>query len=110
MDDLTRDHGPQPIDALMRRWHLENHDLVAISTDQLTHKQVQRARKGRQLTHHLMQKITRTFNAAILAQLNAEERKTFAEYPQRQLFSYAKGHDPAWQDPNGTPATSESDA
>lgn len=45
-----RNHGEQPLDELMKRWHLTNHDLVEISPEQLTHKQVQKARQGRQLT------------------------------------------------------------
>ena len=36
-----RNHGEQPLDELMKRWHLTNHDLVEISPEQLTHKQVQ---------------------------------------------------------------------
>lgn len=45
-----RDFGTQPLDGLMEMWGLSNHDLVAASPEQLTHKQVQRARTGRQLT------------------------------------------------------------
>lgn len=41
-----RNHGEQPLDELMKRWHLTNHDLVEISPEQLTHKQVQKARAG----------------------------------------------------------------
>ena len=52
MDELTREHGPQPLDGLMDRWKLSSHDLVNASTEQLNHKQVQKARKGRHLTLH----------------------------------------------------------
>ena len=31
-----RNHGEQPLDELMKRWHLTNHDLVEISPEQLT--------------------------------------------------------------------------
>lgn len=48
--ETGRNHGEQPLDELMKRWHLTNHDLVEISPEQLTHKQVQKARQGRQLT------------------------------------------------------------
>lgn len=95
-----RDHGPQPLDAMMAAWQLENHDLVAASTEQLTHKQVQKARKGRQLTLHTMQKVTRAFNVAIWNRLTAGQRETYFEYQHKHLFAYAKGHDPAWLDPN----------
>jgi len=100
MSDDTRDHGVQPIDSLMIRWGITSHQLVETSVEQLTHKQVQRARKGRQLTLHLMQKVTRTLNDAVVAKLDKEAREAFAPYLHRHLFNYAKGHDPAWDDPN----------
>lgn len=100
MDELTREHGEQPLDGLMDRWCLTNHELVAASAEQLNHKQVQKARKGRHLTLHLMQKVMRAFNATVVARLAPEDKPAFVEYPHRQLFSYAKSHDPAWQDPN----------
>ncbi len=95
-----RDQGPQPVDSMMATWGLTNHDLVAASTEQLTHKQVQKARKGRVLTLHTMQKVTRAFNVAIWNRLDAAQREKFFEYQHKHLFQYAKGHDPAWQDPN----------
>ena len=100
MDEPTRDHGTQPLDGLMARWNLTNHDLVEASPEQLTHKQVQKARGGRQLTLHLMQKVTRALNAAVRVRLDKEARATFAPYPHRHLFNYAKNHDPAWTDSN----------
>ena len=100
MQDTTRDHGPQPLDALMTRWGLTNHQLVDTSAEQLNHKQVQRARQGRQLTLHLMQKVMRTLNNAVLASLPKEEREKFVPYSHKQLFTYAKGYDAAWSDPN----------
>lgn len=100
MADATREHGIQPLDHLMGRWHLSNHDLVAASVEQLNHKQVQKARKGRQLTLHLMTKVTRALNAAAFGRLAKEQQPQFVEYLHRHLFNYAKGHDPAWSDPN----------
>lgn len=100
MQDATRDHGSQPLDGLMNRWGITNHQLVETSVEQLNHKQVQRARKGRQLTLHLMQKVTRTLNDAVLAKLPKEERPDFKPYVHKHLFNYAKGHDPARADPN----------
>lgn len=102
MDDDTRDHGEQPLSALMGRWNLSHHDLVEASTEQLTHKQVQRARKGRQLTLHLMQKTARALNIAIWSRLNKNQRESYFEYQHRHLFHYAKGHETAWVDPNIT--------
>jgi hypothetical protein len=100
MQEFTRDHGVQPLDELMNRWNITNHQLVETSVEQLNHKQVQRARKGRQLTLHLMQKLARTLNDAVMAQLPKEERTNFKPYLHKHLFNYAKGHDPAWADPN----------
>ena len=37
-EENNRDYGLQPLDALMREAGLENHALVAASTEQLTHK------------------------------------------------------------------------
>lgn len=101
-DDATRDHGNQPLDTLMAHWGISNHELVAASEEQLSHKQVQKARKGRQLTLHMMQKITRTLNDAVLLKLPAEKRESFVPYLHKQLFSYAKNHDPAATDSNET--------
>jgi hypothetical protein len=100
MDEPTREHGPQPLDGLLERWNLTNHDLVTASTEQLNHKQVQKARKGRHLSLHLMQKVMRAFNAAAAARLEPDDKPAFVAYPHRQLFDYAKGHEPAAADPN----------
>lgn len=100
MQGLTRDHGDQPIDALMTRWGLSNHDLVGTSYEQLNHKQVQKARKGRQLTLKMMQKLARTLNDAIVPRLPKEDRPKFEPYLHKHLFNYAKNHDPNWVDPN----------
>ncbi len=102
MDELTRDHGLQPLDGLMVRWNLTNHELVEVSTEQLSHKQVQKARKGRQLTLHLMQKMMRALNDAALERVAKEERGNFTPYLHKHLFNYAKGYDAAWLDPNET--------
>jgi hypothetical protein len=100
MQDITRDHGIQPLDGLMTRWNLTNHQLVESSVEQLNHKQVQRARKGRQLTLHLMQKVTRTLNDAVLGSLAKDRKPDFNPYQHRHLFNYAKGYEPSWTDPN----------
>lgn len=79
---------------------MANHELVEVSTEQLNHKQVQKARKGRQLTLSLMQKLMRTVNEAIVAKLPKEQRPNFVPYLHKHLFNYAKGYDAAWVDPN----------
>ncbi len=79
---------------------MNNHALVDVSTEQLNHKQVQKARHGRRLTLRMMQKLTRAFNVAIWHQLTDEEKEGFYEYMHRDLFNYAKGFDANWEDPN----------
>jgi len=100
MDELTRDHGPQPLDGMMDRWNLTNHELVEVSDEQLNHKQVQKARKGRQLTLHLMQKLTRALNETIVLKLPKEQKATFVPYLHKHLFNYAKNHNAEAVDPN----------
>jgi len=100
MQDLTRDHGDQPIDALMTRWGISNHDLVDTSYEQLNHKQVQKARKGRQLTLKMMQKLARTLNDAVVIRLEKIERPKFEPYLHKHLFNYAKNYNADWVDPN----------
>ena len=95
-----RDLGIQPFDLLMGAWGLTNTDLVESSPEQLTHKQVRRARSGRQLTLKMMMKINRTFNIAIWSRLDDEQREKFIEYGHRDLFSYAKCHESRSGDPN----------
>ncbi len=98
--NLKREFGTQRLDVLLHRWGLRGHDLVlAVSGSvQLTHKQVQRARDGRRLTLNMMQKVTEALNVAI-AQRVAPDTELYT-YIHRDLFSYAKGYDPSWQDPN----------
>jgi hypothetical protein len=56
---------------------LKNHDLVAASKDGLTHKQVQKGRKGRRLTRHIQDKIVSALSAS-----------TGTAYKLDQLFNY----------------------
>ncbi len=95
-----REHGPQPLDGLMEKWGLSNHELVETSTEQLTHKQVQRARTGRRLTLRMMQKVNRAFNIALWTRFTDEQKEAFVEYSTANLFSYSKGFQEDWKDPN----------
>lgn len=96
-----RDYGTQRVDAIMQAWGLTNHDMVlAAVPEQLTHKQVQRARNGRRLTLAMMQKITRVLNDAVLSRLDEEAAEAYTPYMHRELFSYAKGYAEQWADPN----------
>jgi len=99
MSDL--DLGNQPLIPMMEKWGLVNEDLVSASTEQLTFKQVQRARTGRRLTLKMMQKILRAYNVAIWKKLSKVQKEKFVEYLQHgPLFNYAKGYDENWADPN----------
>ena len=48
----------------MNELGIANHDLVAVSTEQLTHKMVAKARRGRWLSSAVRQKILRAWNKA----------------------------------------------
>lgn len=100
MNEASRELGPQPLCALMDKWQLSNHDLVDASPEQLTHKQVQRARTGRRLTLKMMMKVARSLNIAIWCRLKDDQKERFVEYLHRDLFDYAKGFDDSAVDPN----------
>lgn len=97
-----RNLGGQPLDLLMQQWQLENHQLVEASTEQLSHKQIQRARRGRKLTLKMMQKVARAFNVAIWYRLDNEQKEAYFEYGHKHLFNYAKDHDSQFVDPNAS--------
>ena len=59
-----RNLGEQPIARLMQEHGLKAHDLVAASTEQITHKMVARACKGRRLTLNTQSKVLRALNRA----------------------------------------------
>lgn len=68
----------------MTTYGLGNHELVAASTEPLTHKAVQRARKGRRLTAHMKVRIATALNRALTAKGTPPESELFA----RDLFTY----------------------
>lgn len=75
--ESERDLGEQPIARIMAAQGLQAHDLVAASTEQITHKMVSRACKGRRLTPHVQAKIR-----------NALARAAGREYTLAELFTY----------------------
>ena len=77
-----RNLGVQPLDALMIANEVDNHALVAASKEPMTHKAVQRARKGRKLTKHMQRRMVEAFNA-VLKQKGVEET-----YSLGKLFNY----------------------
>ena len=76
---MTRDFGPQPIARVMQERGLTPNDLVRASQDQLTHKAVGRAMRGRWLTPNMRDKVRR-----------ALERASGQPYALGELFSYAE--------------------
>ncbi len=75
--DVERNLGEQPMARIIQEHGLRPHDLVAVSTDQITHKMVSRACKGRKLTAHVQAKIHHALNQA-----------TGKAYSLRDLFNY----------------------
>ena len=76
-DEVKRNLGEQPIAQIMARHDLKPHDLVQASTEQLTHKMVTRACKGRRLTLNVQAKVLNALNAA-----------TGKHYALTDLFNY----------------------
>jgi hypothetical protein len=78
--EIERNLGEQPIAGIMADRGLRAGDLVAASTEQITHKMVSKACKGRRLTPHVQSKI-----------LNALNKATDGHYTMKELFSYTGG-------------------
>lgn len=55
--------GVQPLDQIMTGLGLTNANLVDISTDQLTFRNVAKARKGRRIKFRIQTKVLRALNA-----------------------------------------------
>lgn len=70
---IERNLGEQPLAALMLQLNLSAHALVEASTEQITHKMVSRAIKGRRLTANSKAKVVRAFNAAAGENRSASE-------------------------------------
>ncbi len=80
-NEESRNHGIQPLDALLETFEYVNGDLVGASTEQLTHKQVQKARKGRRVTANIQKKI---LHALRTMRKDHEDEK----YQVSDLFNY----------------------
>jgi hypothetical protein len=70
--------GGQPLDRVLNELGLKNSDLVGASKEQLTHKQVSKARAGKPVTHNIQTKVMNALNA-----LSKEKQYNFTD-----LFSY----------------------
>ena len=76
-ETLERNLGEQPIAQKMKEHGLTNHDLVNASTEQITHKMVAKACKGRRLTKNIQNKVVRAINQA-----------SGENYKKQDLFNY----------------------
>ncbi len=76
-NDIERDLGEQPIGKIMATYGLKPNDLVKNSTEQLSHKMVARAARGRRLTPHAQLKV-----------LNALNKATKQAFSLEDLFNY----------------------
>lgn len=82
--EIERNLGTQPLDAVMLEAGLGNHDLVAACAGFLTHKAVQRARKGRRLTAHMKRRIAEVLTKVMKERDPGLER----DWKAAQLFNY----------------------
>ena len=73
-----KENGIQPLDALLIELNLKNSDLVETSTEQLSHKVVAKARKGRLLTINARHKVLNALNAV-------QKQKN---YKLKDIFNY----------------------
>lgn len=62
MTDEGYNMGVQPIDRVMSEAGLSNKAVVEASTEMITFKVVQKARKGRRLTRRMQDKVVRAIN------------------------------------------------
>lgn len=76
--EVQMEMGVQPLDKIMTDLKLTNAQLVEKSTEQLTHKNVQKGRKGRRLSLNIRMKIINALN-------NYSPEK---KYVRTDLFNY----------------------
>jgi hypothetical protein len=77
LSNEERELGVQPIGQVLEELGLKAHDLVAASTEQLTHKMVSRAIRGRRLTENTRGKVIRALNAAAGRSFDAKRLFTY---------------------------------
>ncbi len=81
--EIPIENGVQPIDALMTNLEMANNDVVTACDEQLTHKIVMKARRGRRLSRKMQLKVLKAFNTALNNIDTEQQHKTRAE-----LFNY----------------------
>jgi transposase len=75
--EIERDLGEQPLAKIMAEHGFKSNDLVNSSTEQITHKMVSRAAKGRRLNLKIQYRI-----------LNALNKAAGKQYTLKDFFSY----------------------
>ncbi len=76
-NDIERNLGEQPIAKIITEHGLKPHDIVCVSTEQITHKMISRAVNGRRLAPKVQSKI-----------LNALNKAAKRNYSLKDLFNY----------------------
>jgi hypothetical protein len=103
--DVERNLGPQPIGELMAKHGLEANDLVEASDEQVTHKMVARAVKGRRLTPRVMGKLAKALNAASGESYELDDLFDYAPRPSSRFPA-----DPGPPPGDAEPTTSSEEA
>ena len=76
-NEIKRDLGEQPMAKIMAKHGFKSHALVINSTEQITHKMVARAVKGRRLNLKIQYRL-----------LNALNKASGKQYILKELFNY----------------------
>jgi len=77
-ENIERNLGEQPIKNILEEHHISVHDIVVSSTQQITHKMVSKAMKGRRITIPVQIKILKALN-----------HLTQKDYSITDLFNYS---------------------
>ena len=83
-NDLKLNLGVQPLDTLMIKNKWTNNFIVKNSLSQLTHKQLQKGRKGRRLTAKIQNKILDSVNICLFPK-KVEIGDLFTYYGNKSL-------------------------
>ena len=79
------DYGEQPLDGLMLEHRLSNSDVVEASPEPVTHKMINKARRGRRLSRKVQMKVLAALNAAMTKSQPGEDTPCYAF---QDLFNY----------------------
>ena len=82
-EGIVREYGPQPIGDILAVRGLTNHQVVAASTEQLTHKMMAKACRGRYLSPKELAGVQGGLDF-----LRAVNKASGESYTLSQLFNY----------------------